>query len=787
MTTHKITLFGVFILLVLLAGCAAPPPPPVQVQIPDRRIDYVAEVKPLLDKRCVVCHSCYNSPCQLKLSSFEGVDRGGTKKAVYNSTRLTTMDPTRLFIDAQTTEQWRQKKFFSVTDNNARSGYNNSIMLQLLSHKMSNPKSTGDYHPEAEDLTCARDQLELGSYLEKHPNRGMPFGFPPLKKEEFETIASWLAQGAQGPTPAQQHEIVSPKSVDAAQVTAWEHFFNAPDPKHAVTARYLYEHFFLAHVKFDTDTNEYYELVRSRTPSGEPVDLINTVRPYDDPGTETFYYRFRKIHSTIVHKTHMVVNFDDRQLARFKELFIAPKWLQEPHLVDYDSKSSANPFITFEQIPVKSRYQFLLDNSHYIIMTFIRGPVCRGQVALNVIHDQFWVMFMDPEYDLSVKNPGFLRLNYDNLVMPIEKGSKFPVLDLIKNKYHQAIMTYFKSRQDFYSASYYNGLGYEAIWKGNRPQDAPLLTVYRHFDSASVQRGVRGQLPKTMWVIDYPLFERIYYALVAGFDVYGTLGHQLAVRLYMDTLRVEGETYFLDFMPENRRQKMIESWYTGVKPEDIHSMPSSMPTAITYATENPQREFIEHIVEKEIPAQAEIAFDRVNYLRAGEKYPRPPEEYKTLDDALQGFRAITAPGSAILKHFNNHSANLAYVRIRRDDDHDLVLSIVVNRWHDNVTYLFGEKDVLDPAKDRADILPGFIGSYPNYFFDVHVDDLPDFLHLLSSKKIEEKDIDRFVSYGINRSNPQFWEEYDWFQQRFDKDQPIQSGRFDLNRYYPTAL
>jgi len=780
-------LFCLFTLLILLAGCAAPPPPPVRIQIPDRRIDYVAEVKPLLDKRCVVCHSCYNSPCQLKLSSYEGVDRGATKNPVYNSTRLTTMDPTRLFIDAQTTEQWRQKNFFPVTESNAQSGYNNSIMLQLLSHKMSNPKSTGDYHPEAVDLTCAKDQIELGSYLEKHPNRGMPFGFPPLKQEEFEVIAGWLAQGAQGPSPEQQLDIISPRPADAAQITVWEKFLNTTDPKHAITARYLYEHFFLAHLKFGTSTNEYYELVRSRTPSGETVDLINTVRPYDDPGTENFYYRFRKIHSTIVHKTHMVVNFDNEQLARFKELFIQPEWQQKPHLVDYNQTTSANPFVVFEQIPVKSRYQFLLDNSNYIIMTFIRGPVCRGQVALNVIHDDFWVMFLDPEFDLSVKNPGFLRLNRENLIMPIEKGSKFPVLDLINNKYHQAIMSYFKSRQDFYAANYYDGLGYDAIWKGNRPQDTPLLTVYRHFDSASVQRGVRGELPRTMWVIDYPLLERIYYALVAGFDVYGTVGHQLAVRLYMDTLRVEGETYFLNFMPEDQRQEMIESWYKGVKPADIHTVPARMPTAVKYTSADPKREFIEHIVENEIPANAKISFDQVNYLSAGEQYPSVPKHYNTLEDYLQGFRAISAPGSAILSHFSSYNANVAYVRIRRDKDEDINFSIVINRWHDNVTYMFDEKKVLDPAKDRIDVLPGFIGSYPNYFFDVHENDLPDFLQLLSSKTIDEKDIERFISYGINRSNPHFWEEYDWFQQRFYEDQPIQAGKFDLNRYSPTAL
>ena len=783
----KSTFFCFIVLTIILAGCVAAPPPPVQVNIPDRPIDYVAEIKPLLDKRCVVCHSCYNSPCQLKLSSYEGVDRGATKNPVYNATRLTTMDPTRLFIDARNTEEWRKKDFFTVTESDARSGFNNSIMLQLLSHKMQNPRSTGDYHPEATDLTCAKDGIELGSYLEKHPNRGMPFGFPPLKQEEFELIAGWLAQGARGPTPEEQRALVTPKPADAAQIAIWEAFLNNPDPKHAMTARYLYEHFFLAHIKFGTDTNEYYELLRSRTPPGREVDLINTVRPYDDPGSGSFYYRFRKIHSTIVHKTHMVVNFDEHQLARFRELFIEPDWQETPHKVGFDPELSANPFVAFAQIPVRSRYQFLLDNAHYVIMTFVRGPVCRGQVALNVIHDHFWVMFLDPEYDLSVQHPGFLRLNQDNLVMPIEKGSKFPILALIDNPYHQAIMRFFKSRQDFYAANYYKGLDYNAIWKGNRPEDAPLLTVYRHFDSASVHRGLLGELPTTMWVIDYPLFERIYYSLVAGFDVYGTLGHQLAVRLYMDTLRVEGETYFLDFLPRDVRMPIMRSWYIGVKPEDIHTVPTIMPSGITFTGDDPKREFIEHVVHSEIPGEYNITFDPINYLEQGESYPPVPTQYKNAQDVLQGFRAIAAPGSAMLAHFNGRSANLAYVRIRRENKKDVLLSIVVNRWHDNVTYMFGEKNVLDASRDRADVLPRFIGSYPNYFFDVEMRDLPDFIQLLSSKEIADEDIKRFIGYGINRADQNFWEEYDWFQQRFDDDQPVQAGRFDLNRYYPTAL
>ena len=60
------------------------------------------------------------------------------------------MDPTRLFTDAQSTQEWRQKEFFSVTDSKASGGLNDSIMIELLSHKMKNPKSVEEYRPEAD-------------------------------------------------------------------------------------------------------------------------------------------------------------------------------------------------------------------------------------------------------------------------------------------------------------------------------------------------------------------------------------------------------------------------------------------------------------------------------------------------------------------------------------------------------------------------------------------------------------------------------------------------------------
>jgi hypothetical protein len=774
--------------LSIFAGCATKPLPPVAVNIPTRTIHYLAEVKPLLEKRCTVCHSCYNSPCQLKLDSYEGADRGATKKAVYNSSRLKAMEPTRLFTDAKNTAEWRKKDFFSVTESTVGNGFNDSMMLQLLDHKRKNPRSSGSYNPEAEDLTCSENRSELAEYLEKHPNNGMPFGFPPLKQEEFDLVAGWLYQGAKGPTPAEQSVLEASTPEDAGEVGKWETFFNRRDPKHAMTARYIYEHLFLAHIKFGTSTNEFFELVRSRTPPGAPIDIVATVRPYDNPGVPTVYYRFRKIHSTIVQKTHMVYELDDARMRRFEELFIEPVWLQEPHLAGFDPKMSANPFKAFEQIPPRSRYMFLLDSAHYIIMTFIHGPVCKGQIALNVINDHFWIMFLDPDHDLSVRHPGFLKLHGDRLAMPIEEGSDPGLFSALKaeHEHKKLAIEYYKARQDHYAALYYGGLGYDAIWKGNRASDAPLLTVYRHFDSASVHKGALGNLPKTLWVIDYPLLERIYYALVAGFDVYGTVGHQLVERLYMDRLRIEGESYFLDFLPPKTRKGIMQSWYLDKELEEMHYYQGALPSGIRFATSDPKREFVEHLITGEINKETTIGFDQINYIKSGEDYPAIPGNYEAPGDYLRAFRAISRPGTPFVALINDTNANLAYMRIRLKNGKDVVATIVVNRWHKNVAFMLGEEFRLDPLKDNLEFIPGMIGSYPNMFFDIHQDDVPDFIELIGNFDNSKASMARLAKYGINRSDDRFWETYDWFQKRLNEDEPVTGGLLDLNRYFHKA-
>lgn len=778
-------LFILSIFIAFLSGCTltgAPVIHDVPVVKSSTEINYYTDIKPILDKRCVVCHSCYNSPCQLKMSSFEGLDRGLTKKGIY-SYSLFAKGPTRLNVDAHNTDEWREKGFASVTDNHAARGFNDSLMLRMLFQKKQHPELMGEYRPETDELMCSRNQNELDRYLSKKPNHGMPYGFPAIDQKDYEAIAQWLEQGAQGPSEMQTRSLITPSQNAQSELDKWEVLLNRQDAKSVMSARYLYEHLFLAHLYFPSAAGEFYALVRSHTEPGQAINIVATRRPYDDPG-KPFYYRLQKINSTLVFKTHITLRLDERFYQRYIQHFINMKWDETPHIMNYDPLVSANPFALYKQIPARSRYQFLLDNAEYIVRTFIRGPVCKGQIALNVINDKFWVFFLDPDYDLSLKNTQYLNDQITNLIMPIEKGSNFPLIKSLKDEYTKANKRYSQARQVYYNKMYPEGLGVDAIWPGEVASDAPMQTVYRHFDSATTLKGAHGDLPKTMWVIDFPLFERIYYNLVAGFDVFGNVSHQVNVRKYFNYSRFEAESIFLDFMPPESRHDYFLDWYQAMNDSMFSDeMLSSIKTAVNFKSDDYKREFVEQLVNNRLLASTSINFDN-NYFRANETFPAMPQAFHNSADYLQGFKSLNRPGSAFVKNVTASYANVAYVRIKRVDEKDVVFTTIINRWHDNVAFMFDEKDRLNPDKDTADFIKGFVGAYPNVFFVVEEQEFPDLLRLLGTFSHTDADKKALMKYRILRSSDNFWQEYDWLQQRFLQDNPVNAGLFDLNRYNP---
>ena len=117
---------------------------PREVVASTGHLTYYNQIRPLLEKRCVVCHGCYDAPCQLKLDSYEGILRGASKEKVYNGIRLLGTSLTRLFEDAQSTSEWRQKYFYPVINERKQTADVNlelGVMSRLLQLKHQNPLS----------------------------------------------------------------------------------------------------------------------------------------------------------------------------------------------------------------------------------------------------------------------------------------------------------------------------------------------------------------------------------------------------------------------------------------------------------------------------------------------------------------------------------------------------------------------------------------------------------------------------------------------------------------------
>ena len=102
---------------------------------PGPGMSYRKDVQPILERRCVVCHACYDGPCQLKLTAWEGVARGTSKAPVYDAARLLEAPTTRLFVDAQLPSQWWERGFSPVLNNRTATPENNlaaSVLYRSL-------------------------------------------------------------------------------------------------------------------------------------------------------------------------------------------------------------------------------------------------------------------------------------------------------------------------------------------------------------------------------------------------------------------------------------------------------------------------------------------------------------------------------------------------------------------------------------------------------------------------------------------------------------------------------
>jgi hypothetical protein len=743
-----------------------------------QKVSYYQDIKPILDSRCVACHACYDAPCQLKMSSFEGLDRGASKRKIYDSSRMSPASPTRLFTDATDTEGWRKRQFFPVL--NERSDTNtanldNALLAKLLQLKRNQPlPETGKLDSQFSLELNRKEECptieKFDLYQQRHPQWGMPYALPGLSLEQEYTVMSWLQEGARvEPLP-----VISKQA--QANVKKWESWFNRPDKKQQLVSRYIYEHLFVGHLYFEDDRDaEFFQLIRSKTPPGQGVEEIISTRPYDDPGVPPFYYRLRHYAATIVDKIHFVYPLNANKMQRYEQLFIIPDY-DVSVLPSYQTRIAANPFLVFQDIPLYSRHRFLLDNAQFFVSGFIKGPVCRGQTALNSIHDRFWLFFSTPMLEYQDEVIKFQADNFYLLNLPGEEGDDIGLFDFLD--FDALGAEYMRKKDEFISRILpEKDLSLDLVWDGDGENTNAALTVFRHFDSATVAKGFIGTPPLTGWFVDYPIFERLHYLLVAGFNVYGSAGHQIASRFYMDILRQDAENNFLRLLPAESRQKVYDSWYQGVNgPRKLEPLfNGKLQSGIEYKTDNHKQELFAKIKAK--LGKAAGNFSRKQCIKTDCEGIETLKIQQQIDTQIAQLAALKGHQLAALPE-------LSLLRIKTaDPKNDRVYSLVVNKALSNISIAIGEDYRRTPEYDTLTVFPGFIGSYPNFFFSVRQQKIPQFVEMLSAAS-EKADRELFYKrFGIRRTHPEIWDYYDWFNQQHKNYRGLSAGLLDLSRYH----
>ncbi len=732
---------------------------------------FINEVKPIIDNRCVVCHACYDAPCQLKMSSVEGIDRGASKALVYQGTRLTASAPTRLFEDALTTQEWRDADFHPVLNErmqNSTANLDAGLVARMLIQKENHPLPD-QKQLEGFDFAVDRDQQcptieEYAQYERDYPTWGMPYGMPNLDKGEYATLMSWLENGAimNAHIPLTEDE--------QALVDTYESFLNKSARKSQLSARYIYEHLFLSHLYFSEleGPTRFFTLVRSATPPGQPVQRITTRRPYDDPEVPRVYYRIIPEQGTIVDKTHMPFALNEKRLEDWTTWFVNTPYIVR-ELPSYEVDVAANPMTAFEDLPVNSRFKFMLDNAQNTIMAYIKGPVCRGQLALNVINDRFWVVFVDPDKaDLPEIND-FYASQKDNLKLPGElESNTLPVTNWVKYSKQQA--RYLEGKSEFTNKWFKNGenLTMNVIWDGGGTNPNAALTVFRHFDSASVVQGLVGTQPKTAWVLDYALLERIHYLLVAGFDVYGNFGHQLMTRMFMDFLRLEGESNFLTLLPKDVRHEEHSSWYQNQNTQlsdflQRNIAPFDQPSSVVYKTDNPKAELFDMLEEKLKP----ILNDRYKIVDTG---------FEPKHEALLQ-QVDTIKGAGL-----QHVPQLVMMMVKAQNGEEQLFTMIHNNSHTNISSLFNEESNRDYQNDDLTLVRGVVGSYPAAFLELDEAEIPQLVSMLQAIETEDDYVALLDKFAVRRSSSDFWPFSDRVHQWYQQKQPIEFGLLDYNRF-----
>jgi hypothetical protein len=776
--TFRVVVVGV---LLLCAGVGAGVAQAQSMSAPAAAPDYATEIQPIFNRRCIACHGCLGSPCNVKLDSYRGADRGGFGVNPYSS----HIDASpRVGMDVvQTTKEWRQRGFYPIIDHDGTSAsrLDRSLLYKMVAagYAHNQPgfsrEAVMPLYAKRYNHQCPATPEALNAYLHSTPAAGMPFGLPAIASAELEKLAAWVANGSPGPTP--EARAKSGAVSDKAAVAEWEAFLNDPDPRNRLVARFIFDHVYEASIVLEESAGDFFRLVRSKTPPSrmasdaagpatvdQPVEVIDAPLPYDDPykyaGVDRFWYRLQKVTTPRVQKNHFVWRLNKGSLAHLKELFLARAWDMTQDM--NPPWGVGNPFQIYRAIPAEARSLFLLENAEVIVGGITYGPVCLGQTATYAVKDHFWVYFLDPRYDPSVQDPK-LGLETWSAMM-----DRFPIGNA---EYAEA---YAKAQKKLTP----EGLTVDAIWNGGGKNPNAWLTVLRHETNVSVMKGRQGGVPLSQWLVSYSGLERLYYDTVASYKYWeGDLG-KLETLVFFNFLRQEMEDNFLLLLPEKERAPIRQQWSQGVFGAIGRFVVPFADRSLPGGASGQRRPLLDAIARIQAHMGPAVS---------GPADPLNPivKPKISLDSRMSGYgrwvKAVSLLTDTTAYKFPRFLPSVMLLRLNHGRE-SRVYSLVVNRVYKTQFDLFFQNGEALPDEYTMSVYPTIVGGFPNLFIEMDLAQAPAFLKELRSVASLDAWNALRNRYGVLRNSARFWPTLDWFNAWNFQRRGEAAGHLDLSYY-----
>jgi hypothetical protein len=176
---------------------------------------------------------------------------------------------------------------------------------------------------------------------------------------------------------------------------------------------------------------------------------------------------------------------------------------------------------------------------------------------------------------------------------------------------------------------------------------------------------------------------------------------------------------------------------------------------IQFKTADPKKEFLD-MLQQRLPGAA-------------------AERYQPVDPRFDKLQTLQGPPFSLMPE-------VSFLQVIGSDGANPIYTIVHNDGYANNAQVFHEAQRRIPEEDYLTVVNGFIGSYPNVFFQVPQSELEDFVSMLESMRSEVDYATLVSTYGIRRNQAAFWPMSDKLSRYYKEAYPREAGLFDLNRY-----